>query len=143
MIVFDVHGDPKGQPRPRAFKDRGGNVRVYNPATAEGWKSRVAQAAKEIIPSTPLVGPLELRLAFRFARPKSHCKKNGEFKTDAPKWKLSRPDLDNCVKATVDCLMDMGFFSDDSQIVLLNASKSYVDTWIGMQPGALIEILEP
>ena len=34
-ISFTVLGDPKGQPRPKAFS-RGGHAAVYDPGTAEG-----------------------------------------------------------------------------------------------------------
>ena len=40
-------GIPKGQPRPRAFS-RNGHARVFDPGTAEGWKSAVAVAAQDL-----------------------------------------------------------------------------------------------
>lgn len=44
-ITFFIHGDPKPQPRPRAFARRMGAkfvARVYDAGTAEGWKSQIA-----------------------------------------------------------------------------------------------------
>jgi hypothetical protein len=48
-ISIFVHGEPKGQPRPRAFA-RGGMVRMYDPATAEGWKSAIADEWRRSAP---------------------------------------------------------------------------------------------
>ena len=50
-ITVRVYGEPKGQPRPRAFaKPIGGgkfSARVYDAGTAEGWKSQIAQAFRQ------------------------------------------------------------------------------------------------
>jgi len=45
QIHFFVSGDPKAQPRIRAFAING-HARVYDPGTAEGWKSLIAVAAR-------------------------------------------------------------------------------------------------
>src|SRR4029077_12784124 len=51
IFRFVVIGDPKGQPRPRAFAKKIGIntyvARVYDAASAEAWKSAIALSARE------------------------------------------------------------------------------------------------
>lgn len=142
-ITFQVHGDPKGQPRPRAFamKKAGGGftARVFDAGTAEGWKSLIAIAAKPHAPTAPITGPVELRVAFVFRRPASHFrtgKNSAELRSDAPAHHIAKPDTDNLLKAVMDALTQTGlFWGDDAQVCTTWAWKSY-----GARPGALIEI---
>ena len=68
-ISFFVRGQPKAQPRGRAFAV-GGKARIYNPATAEGWKGAIACAALQHLPTEPLTGPLRVDIDFFLPRPK-------------------------------------------------------------------------
>ncbi len=125
---FDVSGSPKGQPRPRAFS-RGGHASVYDPGTAEGWKGQIALAAKPHIPSPPWEGPIGLWLDFRIARPASHFRKRkgvAVLREDAAEWVTAKPDADNYAKAVMDCLTQIGWWRDDSQVSVLRATKRYV-----------------
>lgn len=131
-IKFTAHGDPKGQPRPRAFS-RGGMTRVYDPGTAEWWKSQIAVAAREHKPATPMEGPIYVALAFYFQRPKSHSGKNG-LKPNAPIYHTGKPDADNLAKAVLDCLTQLHFWGDDAQVCSLEITKTYG------QPGCEITI---
>lgn len=126
-ITFFVSGDPKGQPRPRAFAFHG-KARVYDPGTAEGWKSQIALAAREHVPAKPIEGALQVRLTFFFKRPKSHFRKiKGEEsqRTDAPFYHTQKPDADNVAKAVLDCLTTLGFWKDDAQVAILYVSKMF------------------
>src|SRR5215469_6690411 len=117
-ISFFVQGDPKGQPRPRAFarKTASGFVaRVYDAGTAEGWKSAVAEAARPFLGQRE-VKPLNVSLAFYFRRPKIHFrsgKNSTGLKPGAPLWHTSRPDCDNLAKAVLDALVVIGLIADD------------------------------
>ena len=74
-ISFFVSGEPKGQPRPRAFARKMGGkfvARVFDAGTAEAWKSCIAAAAAQHKPAEPIAGPVRLRLCFYLARPKGH-----------------------------------------------------------------------
>ena len=126
-IRFTVHGTPKPQPRPRAFA-RDGQARVYDPATAEGWKSAIADAARSHCPTEPWRGAVRVALAFAFTRPKSHYRTGkhvGELRSTAPEHHLIRPDIDNCVKAVLDTMTTLGFWRDDCQVVSLEVTKRY------------------
>jgi Holliday junction resolvase RusA-like endonuclease len=136
QIQFFAQGIPKGQPRPRAFS-RGGSARVYDPGTAEGWKSQIAMAAREHVPHAPLSGPVKLRLQFHIPRPKSHLRANGELKPTAPYLNTKKPDADNYAKAVMDALTTLRFWQDDAQVAELSVRKAY-----STQAGCLIEIAE-
>lgn len=111
-IQFFVDGIPKAQPRPRSFA-RKGKVRVYDPSTAEGWKSLIALAAQPHIPEHPLTGPLIVSETFYFPRPKRLCRKQDSVE---PIPHESTPDRDNLDKAVLDALTTIRMWHNDSQI---------------------------
>lgn len=126
VIIF-VKGDPKGQPRPRAFA-RGGMVRMYDPGTAEGWKSAIADEWRRSAPKFPkIAGPVSVELQFFFARPKAHFTKRG-LRDDAPRCHAKKPDADNLAKAVCDCLTQLGIWEDDDQVTSLVVRKWYTYT---------------
>lgn len=143
MIRFFVHGVPKGQPRPRSFamktKSGGYTARVYDPGTAEGWKSQIAMEAEKHRPDAVIEGSISLHLSFMFPRPKSHFrtgKHSDELKEDAPIDVIKKPDLDNLAKAVMDALTQIGgFWKDDSQVSGLVLGKTF-----GKVPGVFIYI---
>ncbi len=141
IITFTVQGEPKPQPRPRAFaRNMGGGkfaARVYDAGTAEHWKSCVALAAKPHLPPTPLEEPLFVQVDFRMPRPKGHFNSKGELRPAAPRYPAGRNDIDNMLKAIFDALTQIGMWRDDGQIVSVQSSKSYA---IG-SPGAKIQIV--
>jgi len=121
-LSFDVVGEPKPQPRPKAARI-GGFIRIYTPSTAKKWKEAVMAEAKKHF-KTPLVGPVEVTLGFRFSRPKSHLGASG-LRGSAPLLHTKRPDVDNLAKAVMDALTDVGLWADDSAVVMLVTTKSY------------------
>jgi Holliday junction resolvase RusA-like endonuclease len=126
-ISFYVSGDPKAQPRPKAFaRNMGGKyvARVYTPGTAEGWKSAVAEAAKKA-GLQKFTGAVSLDLRFNFKRPKSHFRSNGRVKESAPFYHTQKPDADNCYKAVADCLTVVGAWDDDSQVADVRITKNW------------------
>jgi len=140
-IQFTAHGEPKAQPRVRAFSC-GGRARVYDPGTAEGWKSQVAEAAREHIPGAPIGGPVKVSLSFRMWRPKGHYgvgRNAGVLKASAPSSHTKKPDIDNLTKAVLDALTCLGFWRDDCQVIHCLAEKGY-QTNFGDPPGVDVRI---
>ena len=126
-IQIFVSGAPKGQPRPRAFA-RGGMVRMYDPATAEGWKGAIADEWRRSVPAlVKITTPVSLSLAFLMPRPKSHFNSKGVLKASAPAYYPRKPDADNLAKAVMDCLTQLGVWEDDDQVVILKVSKHYAN----------------
>lgn len=143
-ITFFAQGEPKGQPRTRAFARKFGNkwaARVFDNGSAEAWKSQIANAGKEHIPFEPWDGPIRLKIVFYFPRPKAHFRANGNLKDSAPHWCEKKPDFDNCAKACADALTILGFWRDDAQVVDAHIVKKYCQG-AGYAMGALIEISE-
>ena len=138
VIAFHVNGIPKGQPRPRSFAKRIGRkftARVYDPATAEGWKSDIAIAAKSHLPAAPFEGPVSLEITFFLPRPKRLCRKK-DCQIAIPA--TCRPDVDNLAKAAMDALTTVGMWADDAQVHHLTVRKYYHG--IKDKPGAFITI---
>lgn len=138
-ISFFAEGVPKGQPRPRAFA-MNGKARVYDPGTAEGWKSAVAIAARPFLSDGRFVGPIRFSCMFVFPRPKSHYftgKRAHVLRDDAPEYNTGKPDIDNALKAVMDALVVLGLIADDALIVQIESAKLYA---AGSRTGALITI---
>jgi Holliday junction resolvase RusA-like endonuclease len=134
-----ILGTPKAQPRPRAFA-RNGKARMYDPGTAEAWKSDIAGQTKKLH-HMQLEGPLKVYLFFSFQRPKSHFKTDGKsLKPNSPKrYFTKKPDADNLAKAVLDALTAMGVWKDDSQVVILDTTKAWCDA--NNRSGCVLSIL--
>ena len=132
-ITAHIVGTPKPQPRPRAFA-RGGRARVYDPGTAEGWKSAIAMEMREHAGKV-IEGALWVTMVFYLPRPKSHFR-TGKYanllKDSAPEHHTSKPDGDNLAKGTLDALTGIQVWRDDSQVVSLSVSKVWAQTEPGM-----------
>jgi Holliday junction resolvase RusA-like endonuclease len=156
-ISFFVLGEPEPQPRPNAramILKRDGQIvfdpktrwpryiaQIYNPASADAWKARVAHIARLHAPPAPLTGPVEVRLTFILPHLRKHFR-TGRFadqlREDAPAWACdpSTGDGDNLEKPVWDAMKGL-MWDDDTQIVKWGGCKFY-----GPQPGCLVE-LEP
>lgn len=131
-IKFTVHGDPKGQPRPRAFS-MGGKVRMYDPSTAEGWKAAIADAFLKAAKAgdwQKAQGAVSVTIELYFKRPKSHYrtgKNSGQLKEPIAYWHTQKPDADNVAKAVLDALTMVNAWQDDALVCELNLTKRWAD----------------
>lgn len=139
-VEFFAPGLPKGQPRPRAFA-RNGRANVYDPGTAEGWKSDIAVAAKPHL-GEKFEGALKVTLRFAMPRPKSHYRKDGTSRPGIPEFFTKKPDADNLAKAVLDALTQLGAWHDDAQVVVLQISKRYTPANFVTTSGCHIKIEE-
>ncbi len=134
ISVF-VPGDPKGQPRPRAFAFKG-KARMYDPGTAEFWKGEIAAALKPWA-QRMWDGPVLVRASFSFRRPKRHFRKGGALRDAAPSRHVQKPDIDNLLKAVLDCGSVIGIWRDDAQVAAVQTAKD----WAGDKgPGLQLDI---
>lgn len=123
-----IYGKPKPQPRPRAFA-RGGRAGVYNPNNADEWKAQVSAGLVKYA-NMDIKKPFNLNLDFYMPRPKSHYgtgRNAGKLKESAPSYHTRTPDIDNLVKAVMDAITVLNVWSDDSQVVSIDACKSWSD----------------
>jgi Holliday junction resolvase RusA-like endonuclease len=128
-LAFTVTGDPKGQPRPRAFARKMGSVHVarfYDSDVADEWKRAVQIVVLDasIVHKWPLtLGPVAISMCFSLPRPKSHFGAKG-LKPSAPVHHSGKPDADNLAKLVMDQITKSGrIWKDDSQVVSLTAHK--------------------
>jgi len=98
----------------------------YLPPAARNAKAFWQAFFEKHAPSEPMSGPLSLIITFTF-----RCRKGG--KPDG--YKTTRPDLDNLLKLVQDAMTKCGYWQDDSQIVILSASKNF-----GGKPGVYVNI---
>lgn len=138
IVTAFVHGEPKAQPRPKAFA-RNGRAGIYDPGTAEGWKGVIAAALKGHAGKL-VTDALRVDLVFYFPRPKGHFgtgKNAGKLKLSAPIWHTKKPDIDNLEKAVFDALSEksgIGLWKDDTQVVESRSLKRFaVNSPAGMR----------
>ena len=128
-LAFTITGEPKGQPRPRAFARKMGAVHVarfYDSDVADEWKRAVQIVVLDasIVHKWPLtLGPVAISMCFSLPRPKSHFGAKG-LKPSAPVHHSGKPDADNLAKLVMDQITKSGrVWRDDSQVVSLRVEK--------------------
>ena len=135
-IEFFVPGAPIGKGRPRAAR-RGAGVVMFTPAKTAGYEALVAAAASNAMRAEagPLfTGPLEAVLEMRIPIPASWSKAHKAAALAGTELPTSKPDVDNVAKAVLDACNGV-VFRDDSQIVMLVATKAFSD-----EPGVRVVI---
>ena len=86
--------------------------------------------AKKVLEKQKPVGPavagkaIRVHASLHFKRPKSHFKKSGNLKPNAPKHILKRPDIDNCLKFILDSLQPHVII-DDKLVVEVKIIKKW------------------
>jgi Holliday junction resolvase RusA-like endonuclease len=146
-----IFGDPKGQPRARAFARKMGAkhvARMYDSDVADDWKRAVDLGIERELKAQPVVldsvGAFEVKLAFFFRRPKSHYGKAGHVKASAPVYHVSKPDSDNLAKLVLDRITrGERIWRDDSQVAKLNVHKFWAITDARIGVYLSVERFEP
>jgi Holliday junction resolvase RusA-like endonuclease len=134
MKIF-IPGEPIAQPRVKV-STRGGFARAYvdakHPIHAYKQAIRLAyvNAGGEV-----LEGPVEIRIACWFERPKGHSKKRRQQREP----KITKPDADNLGKAILDALNEIAYH-DDGQAYKLTVEKWYVGPYDLI--GTIIEVAQ-
>lgn len=140
-VAFTVLGTPI--PQGSKTRTRWG-MREDNPKTRP-WRDTVAHDAVCAMGSEPpLVGPLWVQVDFRMPRPKSHYgsgRNANVLKPTAPIHCTTKPDIDKLLRALGDAMTTAGVWMDDSQAVVVEARKLYVDT-IVTRPGCAVIVTD-
>lgn len=138
ICSWTVLGDPKAQPRPRAYAAKIGGrttARVYNPDSADAWKAQIAHTIGRA--EQPILGPVAVRIDLLFPRPQ---RLRTRTTIGVMTRHTSKPDTDNAAKPILDVLTELGWWRDDSQVAEILVSKWYAAE--GDRPGARIMIEE-
>lgn len=125
MITIHLSIHPVAFARPRFNKGRGFNAPHYSL-----FKRDVIAMLKQKVKTPPLEVACEVVLLFNLERPK--------VKREEP---CVRPDLDNYIKAILDCGNEI-LWKDDGLIVDIHAFKRYGDPGICIIYGKLGELNE-
>lgn len=131
---FDIFipGEPKGQPRARAFARKMGAkfvARMYDSDTADAWKAQVragvlAEANAQALQA--IEGPFEVVMQFSFERPQSHFLTSGALGKGRVREHVQKPDADNLAKLVLDVITRLqSCWTDDDQVVRLVVEKRW------------------
>lgn len=118
---FFIQTIPQAQARAR-FARMGNFVKTYDPAKCKDYKSDLKWQIIEQHPKK-IIGPITMVVDFLMPRPKNHFGAKG-LKATAPIFHTTRPDVDNCIKALMDCAKGI-LWDDDTQVAVLVATKKY------------------
>lgn len=139
LITFDVSGTPatQGSKIPgRSSKTGKMFVREQNSKSQKSWRQDVLHAAvteRQRLQLDTLVGPVWVELHFRLARPQSVSIRSRPYPA-------VKPDLDKIIRNTLDALKQALIYTDDAQVIKIEATKTYAtnDPW--HTPGASIHV---
>lgn len=108
---------------------------TYMAPQYEAWRKDALPFFNRAAPVTPLLGPLEA-LVVSVAR----FRKQRARKTTFPprKWHDTRPDLDNILKAVLDCCQEAGWFLNDWQVARAVVEK--VEAAQGEEPSVSVVV---
>lgn len=141
MIAFFVAGEPapKGSTKSFPFKRANGKMGVSTTnanSKTKSWQERVSSEAQRAAEHNDYEisseKGLSINLTFCLTRPKSISVK----KRPTP---ITKPDLDKLTRAVMDGLTHI-LYTDDSQVVVIFATKAYGDK--GEPAGCYIELKE-
>lgn len=129
-ILIEIPGNPSS----KTAQQKGeavvhGHIHHYKKASVREAERVLSWQLKRFVPDEPLTGPIRLRVEWFFELKKQKREE----------WKITRPDLDNLEKGLLDVMTDLGFWRDDSQIVVKITTKKVVPVGSGK---LIIEIEE-
>lgn len=130
MIKFKYMGEPIGKGRPRVTARGGKFAHAYTPKRTKDFENDIRfefmRSNCEVMPVYGKGVPLQARMTFAFAVPKSYSKKKRAACLSGEIPHTYKPDTDNVVKAVLDALSEAAFASD-SQVVKIFAEKIYAE----------------
>lgn len=101
------------------------NKTIYEPAGVREARAKLSGHLAKHRPEQPMEGPIRLTVKWLY-----------RTKTKEPKYKDTRPDIDNIQKLLLDCMTDLGFWKDDGQVASMIVEKF----WVRDLPGIYIKV---
>lgn len=121
MSLYTLHLEPKPQSRPRF-----GRNRAYEDGKMTQWKRNCVSQLRLLNPKIIDKGAIFVSMAFYIYPPKRIAevkKKRLELESETI-YVDKRPDIDNYIKAVLDCGNEI-LFKDDGQVAALSSQKLY------------------
>lgn len=121
MTRYTLHLEPKPQSRPRF-----GRNGTYEDKKMKQWKRNCESQLRLMNPKIIEKGAIFVSMAFYIYPPKRIAKvkkKRLELESEAI-YVDKRPDIDNYIKAVLDCSNEI-LFKDDGQVAALTSQKLY------------------
>lgn len=147
-LRFFVVGHPVSQGSMKCIGARGGfhQLIASNKDALNDWRDTVAARASSaaIFRNWQPLDCAEVRLIFRFNRPKSHYRTGryaDQLRDDAPPLPTGPPDTDKLARAIFDSLTAAKVVTDDAVIVTMTAAKRYCAD--GQVPGVNVVLSAP
>lgn len=133
LLRLSIPGEPVGKGRPRAAVIAG-HARLYTPSNTAAWEGKAATLARNAWGSGPLDEPVAVTVRAVAVRPQRLLRRKDP---EGRLWRTSKPDLDNCIKAVLDALVNAGVLRDDVLVVSLVAQSLYT----ARDEGPCVEVL--
>ena len=129
-VRFFASGTPATKGSTVPFQDSQGRMRVTNDnERTAAWSERAGLLARAA-GARPGLGPARAVVRIALLRPASHYgtgRNAGTLKASAPRWPMSKPDVDKVVRAVLDALTFIAWV-DDAQVVDLRVIKAFAAT---------------
>jgi Holliday junction resolvase RusA-like endonuclease len=120
-VTIVIAGDPVAKARPRMTR----KGFAYTPAHVRKYEAHGRLAAQLAMDGRPPIGtPVKLELFAELPIPASWSGRRRALAITGDLLPTSRPDVDNYVKAGLDCLNEI-VVRDDSQVVEIRAQKRF------------------
>jgi len=129
-VTITIPGTPhaKGRPRFRNVNMKDGNsfVQTYTDKDTVNYENLVKVAGQVAMKgAVPFKGSIKVSMSFCYPPLKSWSKKKVKMLEEVTFFpKLTKPDIDNCVKSILDGLNEI-VFDDDKQVYQINARKVF------------------
>lgn len=122
-IVVQIPGEPYALKRARVRVIKGAKQTFashYDPKENRSWKGYAATFLSEAMVGLELFsGPIEVEIFAAYSMPKSRWLST---RNRPGHWKVTKPDVDNIIKAVLDAASGV-VFMDDKQVVSISARK--------------------
>lgn len=119
---------------------KNGKPRFFKSDEGKAWVEELTWRLSPYRPKKPLEGPLSMCVVFIWPLNKGDqdTKAKREALEETPWiWHDTKPDWDNAPKTLMDVMEKLGFYGNDSQIVMASVEK-----YRGVKPGIFIAISE-
>lgn len=124
MKIFLLLDPPTVTAQMNKIRIVGNKPIFYKTEKLKQARSSLIKHLKPFKPIEQLEGPIRLKVIWRFPRGKKY--KHNE-------WRVTRPDTDNLEKMLKDCMTEVGFWKDDSQVVVEHVEKLWSDEPVGIE----------